>query len=174
VRKTAAEIADQVLEDPGQRAVRNKTRERWLSTAVSGGLGTGAGLLRKRLKPGDFPSELIGMIGIPGLVAANLPNRIWKDPVENADDPRWWRDDFSPVEHGLALGAGGGIGGMAGGEVVSALQRKGKLLDLGASAPFKSKFNQALGKGTILGIPAIAGLLAARELMRKRDARRDQ
>jgi hypothetical protein len=58
MKKTAAELADQVLEqDPGQQAVSNKTKERWIAALVSGGLGTGVGRGSGMLYPLDPPKE---------------------------------------------------------------------------------------------------------------------
>jgi hypothetical protein len=164
MKKTAAEMVEDIL---GQQAMDRKRKERWIAALTSGAIGTAAGLATKNVKWTGLPGEVVGA-GMGGLLAAELPRAIWKEPIENADHPRWWRQDYSPTEHGLALGVGSGIGGVGGHLLLKALRSKGMLVP-DAARPFKG-----LG-GTIatMAIPSIAGLLGARKLMEMRDAKRD-
>ena len=162
--KTAVEIADQVL---GPEAVERKRKERWISILTSGALGTAAGLALKNTSLRNLPSEIIGA-GIGGFAGAELPRFLWKSPEEDANDPRWWRKDYSPVEHGLALGAGAGIGSAGGHLALKGLQSKGMLIPTLAK-PFKG----ITGTIATMAIPSLAGYFGARQLMRMRDARRD-
>lgn len=164
MRKSAEDLAMDVL---GREAKEKKRRERWISTLTSGALGTVAGLVAKNYAKSDIPSQLIGS-GLTGLLTAQLPNKIWENPIDDADDPRWWRRDYSPVEHGLALGAGSGVGAAGGHALWRALQSKGMLIP-----DTKKPLKGILGTIAVLGLPSVAGYLGARKLMYMRDARRD-
>jgi hypothetical protein len=162
MHKTAVEIADQVL---GAEAVARKRKERWISALTSGIIGTAAGLRAGTIGTlAELLSEPVG-IGLGGLMSAELPGKLWKDPVQNADDPRWWRKDYSPVEHGLALGLGSGIGSAVGHGALAAMSNRNVF---GRSVPAN-----LLGTIATLSIPSALGYAGARQLMRMRDARRD-
>lgn len=164
MHKTAEEIADDVL---GAEAVARKRKERWISLLTSGALGTAAGLATKNIGVRHLPSEFLGE-GLGVLIGAELPRLLWRDPVKDANDPRWWRKDYSPVEHGLALGAGAGAGAIGGQLALKALRSKGLLVP-DHIRPFKG----LAGTVATLVAPTIAGYMGARQLMRMRDTRRD-
>lgn len=164
MKKSAEDLATDVL---GQEAKERKRRERWISTLTGSALGTAAGLATKNMPLRQLPVEAV-MAGLAGLAFAELPRALYKDPGVDANDPRWWRKDYSPVEHGLALGIGGGAGALGGNLLLKALQSKGMLVP-DAHRPFKG----LAGTVATLALPSIAGYLGARQLMRMRDARRD-
>jgi len=164
MRKTADEIADEVL---GQEAVARKTKERWISALVGGAIGAAGGLASRNLKPSGLPFEAVST-GLMGLLTANAPNAIWKNPEENASDPRWWRKDYSPMEHGVALGVGSGLGVTGGHFLMKALKNRGIV----SPAFLESLKGAPVSIGVMLA-PAMAGFLAARKLMQMRDERRD-
>jgi hypothetical protein len=164
MKKSAEDLAIDVL---GQEAKERKRRERWISTLTGSALGTAASLATKNMPLRQLPAEAI-TAGLAGLMFAELPRILYKDPVKDADDPRWWRKDYSPVEQGLALGAGGGVGALGGNLLLKALRSKGMLVP-DVHLPFKG----FTGTVATLALPSIAGYLGARQLMRMRDARRD-
>lgn len=164
MRKSAEDLAMDVL---GREAKERKRKERWISTLMGSALGTAAGLATRTIPFRQIPVDAL-MAGLAGATFAELPRILYKNPVEDAIDPRWWRKDYSPVEHGLALGVGGGIGSLGGSLLLKVLQSKGMLVP-DKQLPFKG----LAGTVATLAIPSIAGYLGARQLMRMRDARRD-
>lgn len=164
MKKSAEDLATDVL---GQEAKERKRRERWIGALTSGAIGTAAGLAAKNYAMRDLPSQIIGA-GLTGLLTAQLPNKIWEKPIDDASDSRWWRRDYSPTEHGLALGVGSGVGAVGGHAIWRALRSKGMLIP-DPKKPFKGMW----GTVATLGLPSVAGYLGARQLMRMRDARRD-
>jgi hypothetical protein len=164
MKKTANELAGDVL---GEEAASRKRKERWISSLTSGALGTATAIALRNKNLGDIPSGVFDTT-INGLIGAELPRLIWRDPKENANDPRWWRKDYSPVEHGVALGTGSGLGLLAGTSVLNQLKSRGMLIP-DKQRPFKG----TLGTLATLVTPTVAGYLGARQLMRARDARRD-
>lgn len=164
MRKSAEDLAMDVL---GREAKERKRKERWISTLTGSALGTAASLATKNMPLRQLPAEAIAA-GLAGLVFSELPRILYKDPVKDADDPRWWRKDYSPVEQGLALGVGGGIGALSGNILLKALRSKGMLVP-DVHRPFKG----FTGTVATLALPSLAGYLGARQLMRARDARRD-
>jgi len=161
MRKTADEMATDIL---GQQAVDRKQKERWIATLTGGAIGTAAGLATRNLRARNIPSEILNT-GLSGLLWANAPSVIWKNPKENASAPRWWKKDYSPAEHGLALGAGSGLG-VAGGHLLMRSLKDRKIVTPELLKSFKGA-PIAIG---VMAIPAVAGYLAARKLMRMRDA----
>lgn len=164
MKKTAVEMVEDIL---GQQAMDRKRKERWIAALTSGALGTAAGVATKNIRPMGIPMEALST-GLTGLITADLPQAIWKKPVENANHPRWWREDYSPVEHGLALGAGGGLGVAGGNLLLRSLRSRGMLLP-----ESMGKMRNVLGLSAVLGVPAIAGFNVAKKLLEMRDARRD-
>jgi hypothetical protein len=164
MKKSAEELATDVL---GQEAKDRKRKERWIATLLASGIGTAASLATKNTSLKHIPVDALSA-GISGLTFAELPRVLYKNPVEDANDPRWWRKDYSPMEHGLALGTGAGVGALGGQLLLKGLQSKGWLVP-NSIKPFKG----LAGTVATLAIPSIAGYMGARQLMRARDARRD-
>lgn len=164
MKKSAEDLAVDVL---GQEAKERKRRERWISTLTAATMGSLSNLAMRSTSWKNLPIDA-AMAGIAGLTAASLPYALYKDPVKDADDPRWWRPDYSPTEHGLALGVGAGAGSVAGSALLRALQSKGIF-----AATRQKPFKGLAGSVATLALPSIAGYFGARQLMRMRDARRD-
>ena len=164
MRKTADEIADEVL---GQEAVARKTKEKWISSLVGSAVGTAGGLASRNLGVSSLPSEAI-MAGLMGLVFAKAPNAIWKNPVENANKPRWWKEDNSPMEQGLVRGVSTGLGTTGGHFLMKALKNKGLL-----TPEFLKSPKGDLATIGLLTVPSVAGYLLSDKLMEMRDERRD-